>query len=334
MRESSSMREFIIKRILIAIMILFFVGFIIYALMRALPTSYIEKIARERSAAGTGLSYQDWMDQLTAVYNFDKNVFAGYWGWLGSVFQGDFGDSWFYGVPVVEKFREVIWYSVVLTAITSVLQLMIAIPLGIKSAVNQYNWKDYTITVISLLGVSIPTFFFATILKFVFAQKLGWFDLYGMVGRNHKQLSPFMQFLDYAYHLVLPTITLVFISIGGLTRYIRTNMLEVLNSDYIRTARSKGLPEKTVINHHAFRNTLIPLITLFSTMLPGLFGGSMITETLFQIPGIGYTSYQAMVAGDIPFTMFYMVFLAALTLVGTIVADILYAVADPRVRVS
>lgn len=111
-------------------------------------------------------------------------------------------------------------------------------------------------------------------------------------------------------------------------------MLEVLNSDYIRTARSKGLDESTVINHHAFRNTLLPLITILGGTLPGLFSGSMITETLFQIPGIGYTSYQAMVAGDIPFTMFYMLFLAVLTLAGTLIADIMYAVADPRVRVG
>ena len=334
MRESSSLREYIIKRILIAIFILFVVGFIIYALMRALPTSYIETVARERAAQGTGMSFDQWMEQLRQVYNYDRNVFEGYLGWVGNIFKGDFGDSWLYGIPVVEKFKDVIWYSVVLTLITSILQILISIPLGIKSAVNQYTWKDYTITVISLLGVSVPTFFFATILKFVFSQKLGWFDLYGMVGRNHMQLSPFMKFLDYGYHLVLPVFTLVFISIGGITRYTRTNMLEVLNSDYIRTARSKGLDEKTVINHHAFRNTLLPLITILGGTLPGLFSGSMITETLFQIPGIGYTSYQAMVAGDIPFTMFYMLFLAVLTLAGTLIADIMYAVADPRVRVG
>ena len=140
--------------------------------------------------------------------------------------------------------------------------------------------------------------------------------------------------MDKAHHLVLPIITLVIVSVGSLMRYTRTNMLEVLNADYIRTARAKGLSEKKVIYHHAFRNTLIPLVTIIGGSLPGLFSGALITETLFSIPGIGYTSYQAMVAGDIPFSMFYMTFLAVLTLAGNLISDILYAVVDPRVRIA
>jgi peptide/nickel transport system permease protein len=158
--------------------------------------------------------------------------------------------------------------------------------------------------------------------------------LFGIVGRFHEQLDQFGKIMDMAKHSILPILTLVIISIGGLMRYTRTNMLEVLNSDYIRTARAKGLSENRVINYHAFRNTLIPIVTIVGGTLPGLFSGALITETLFQIPGIGYTSYQAMVGGDIPFSMFYLVFLASLTLLGTLIADILYAVVDPRVRVS
>ena len=137
-----------------------------------------------------------------------------------------------------------------------------------------------------------------------------------------------------AHHLVLPIVTLVVISVGSLMRYTRTNMLEVLNADYIRTARAKGLSERKVIYHHAFRNTLIPLVTIIGNSLPGLFSGALITETLFAIPGIGYTSYQAMIAGDIPFSMFYLTFMAILTLVSNLLADIMYAVVDPRVRIS
>lgn len=142
------------------------------------------------------------------------------------------------------------------------------------------------------------------------------------------------QFLDKAHHLVLPIATLVIVSVGSLMRYTRTNMLEVLNSDYIRTARAKGLSEKKVIYHHAFRNTLIPLVTIIGGSLPSLFAGALITETLYSIPGIGYTSYQAMVAGDIPFAMFYLTFMAVLTLAGNLISDILYAVVDPRVRIA
>ena len=136
------------------------------------------------------------------------------------------------------------------------------------------------------------------------------------------------------HHMVLPTLTLTMLNIGGLTRYTRTNMLEVLNADYIRTARAKGLSERVVINRHAFRNTLIPLVSYMSYLVPSLFSGSMITETLYQIPGIGYISYDAMVAGDLPFTMFYTVFGLILTQLSLMLADIMYAVVDPRVRVN
>ena len=174
----------------------------------------------------------------------------------------------------------------------------------------------------------------STLLKLLFSVKLGWFDLYGLVGRDYAQLSSWGQFCDRANHLVLPIVTLVIVSIGSTMRYTRTNMLEVLNADYIRTARAKGLSEHVVIYKHAFRNTLIPLVTIIGGSLPGLFSGALITETLFSIPGIGYISYQSMVAGDIPFTMFYLSFMAVLTLVSNLLTDIMYAVVDPRVRIS
>jgi peptide/nickel transport system permease protein len=171
-------------------------------------------------------------------------------------------------------------------------------------------------------------------LKLVFSVNLGWFDLFGLVGRNYEQLDAMGQFLDKAHHLVLPIVTLVVLSIGSLMRYTRTNMLEVMNADYIRTARAKGLDEHTVIYKHAFRNTLIPLVTILGGSLPGLFSGALITETLYAIPGIGYTSYHAMVGGDIPFSMFYLAFIAILTLLGNLIADLLYAAVDPRVRLA
>lgn len=328
------MRKYILKRILMSIVILFFVAFIIYTIMRAIPTSYVEAIARERSNLPGSKSYTEWLTQLNQIYGLDKGILEGFFRWLGNAVRGDFGDSWFWNTPVTEKFSDVIWYSFVLGAISFVLELIIAIPLGILSARKQYSRTDYSITVVALIGISLPTFFFATVLKLVFSIKLAWFDLYGIVGRFYEQLTPLGKILDMAEHLVLPVATLVIISIGSLMRYTRTNMLEVLNSDYIRTARAKGLSENRVINYHAFRNTLIPIVTIVGGTLPGLFSGALITETLFQIPGIGYTAYQAMVGGDIPFSMFYLTFLAALTLLGTLIADVLYAVVDPRVRVS
>ena len=315
-------------------MILFFVAFIIYALMRCLPTSYVEAMARQKSMQPGSKSYEEWMEQLTVMYNMDGSIISGYFKWLGSMLRGDFGDSWKYTVPVLTKFNDTVWLSFAMGLISFIFELIIAIPLGIIAATKQYSKTDYTISVIALAGISLPTFFFASLLKLLFSVKLGWFDLYGLIGRNYDQLSAFGQLMDKANHLVMPIITLVVVSMGALMRYTRTNMLEVLNADYIRTARAKGLSERRVIYHHAFRNTLIPIVTIVGGTLPTLFSGALITETLFAIPGIGYASYQAMIAGDIPFSMFFLVFTALLTLIGNLIADVLYAVVDPRVRIA
>ena len=321
------MRKFLVKRTLLSIVILFFVTFIIYVLMRCLPASYVETMARQLSQAPGSKPYEEWLAQLNAQYGLDLELIPGFFVQLKNLVTGNFGDSWKYTVPVIQKFNEVIWVSFIMGAISLVFELLIAVPLGIVAATKQYSVTDYTVTTVALLGMSLPTFFFATV-------KLGWFDLVGLTGRDFNTLSHFGQILDMAKHLVLPIVTLVFISIGPWMRYVRTNMLEVLNADYIRTARAKGLSEKKVIYHHAFRNTLIPLVTFIGGSLPGLFAGALITETLFAIPGIGYISYNAMVAGDIPFSMFYMTFLAILTLLGNLISDILYAVVDPRVRIA
>jgi len=327
-------RKYIIKRLLLSVVIFFFVMLIIYALMRCLPTSYIENVARAKSQQPGSKSYDEWMAQLTAMYNMDKGIFAGYLYWLKDFFSGNFGDSWHYTVPVIQKFNETVWLSFWMGLITMFFELIIAIPLGIIAATKQYSKTDYTISILALAFISLPTFFFIALLKLVFSVKLGWFDLFGLISRNYEQLSTMGKFLDKAHHLVLPIVTLVIISIGGLMRYTRTNMLEVLNADYIRTARAKGLSERKVIYHHAFRNTLIPLVTIVGGSLPGLFSGALFTETMFSIPGIGYASYHAMVAGDIPFSMFYLAFLSILTLLGNLISDILYAVVDPRVRIA
>ena len=328
------MKKFIIKRLLISVVILVIVAFIIYVLMRCLPTSYLEQIARQKSQQPGSKSFEEWMAQLSATYGMDKGIIPGFLSWAGKALRGEFGDSWKWTVPVTQKFKESVWISFVMGGIAFIFELLIAIPLGITAATKQYSKTDYAITIIALACYSLPTFFFASLLKLVFSVKLKWFELGGLISRNYEQLSASGKFFDRAHHLVLPIITLVVISIGALMRYTRTNMLEVLNADYIRTARAKGLSEKKVIYHHAFRNTLIPIVTIVGGSLPGLFAGALITETLYSIPGIGFVSYQSMVVGDIPFSMFYLVFLAVLTLLGNLIADILYAVVDPRVRIE
>ena len=328
------MKKFIIRRLLISVVLLFFVSMIIYTIMRLMPTSYVETQAMTLAQRPGSKSYQEWVDQLNAQYGLDTGIVQGYFRWLSKAVRLNFGDSWYFNQPVLQKFSGVIWYSFGLGLAAFIIEILIAIPAGIVAARKQYSIADYAITVIALIGISLPSFFFATILKYVFSIRLGWVDLYGIVSRMHETMSDAGKVLDMVKHMVLPTLTLVVVSIGSLMRYTRANMLEVLNSDYIRTARAKGLPENKVINHHAFRNTLIPIVTLLGGSLPGLFGGAMITETLYQIPGIGYTFYQCVTQGDIPFVMFYMVFMAVLILLGNLIADITYALVDPRVRVN
>ena len=329
------MAKYTVKRLLYSALILFFVMFLIYVLMYNMPMGFIETKARElASRPGASKSYSEWLADLNAQYGMDKGIVQGYFTWLKSAVRGEWGESWSWTVPVTLKFHDTVWYSFALGLVSFILEILIAIPLGIAAARKQYSFTDYFTTVVSMICISMPTFFLATILKYVFSVKLGWFELTGMQGRNYQYLSDFGKFLDVAKHFVLPAITITIISIGGLMRYTRTNMLEVLNADYIRTARAKGVPEKAVINKHAFRNTLIPLITTLGGSLPSLFSGALITETLFGIRGIGYASYYSMTQADIPFTMFYLAFISILTLLGNLISDLLYAVVDPRVRLS
>ncbi len=266
---------------------------------------------------------------------FDKvgAVFSGYFAWLGNMLKGDLGDSFLYQQPVAKVIADHMWISFIISLVALVFQFVISIPLGITSATHQYSVADYSVTIITMIGISLPSFFFAALLIKIFSSWLGWFPAFGLVtgGASYTGLA---YVLDILHHLILPMIVLVVLSIGGLMRYTRTNMLEVLNSDYIRTARSKGLSEKKVIYVHAFRNTMIPLMTLLAGILPSLFGGAMITEEVFAIDGIGRLAYKALQQGDVPFIMGYNMFLAVLTVIGTLLSDLMYAVVDPRVKLS
>lgn len=329
------MTKFLIRRILLAFVIFFFGMLITYAVIRCMPSSYVDTMVIQMTAGKEHVkSASELRAELNKIYGLDDPILVGYFKWLGNAFTFNFGDSWFWTVPVTQKFSSVIWYSFALNVLTLFVQFFIGVPLGILAARKQYSKTDYVVTIFALACISLPTFFLATLFKYTFAVKLGWLPLTGLVGKEHGMHGWLWDFGDTAAHLVMPVITLTMLSIGGIMRYTRTNMLEVMNADYIRTARAKGLPEKKVINVHAFRNTLIPLITLMSGLLPSMFGGAMITETMYKIPGIGYVSYQSIISGDIPFAMFYTAFILILTLVSLILTDILYAVVDPRVRAN
>lgn len=262
-------------------------------------------------------------------------IMKGYVKWLVACFRGDLGTSWKYGSPVGDVIFKNMGISFLIAFVSLILELAIAIPLGIKSACNQYGKLDYAATVLTMIGISFPSFFFGSLMIKIFAVDLGWFPSTGIQSSTiTADSSVWAVFGDMAWHLVLPIFVMVVLSIGSVMRYTRTNTLEVLSADYIRTARAKGLSERSVVYKHAFRNTMIPLVTMLAGTLPGLFGGAMITENIFSIPGIGKVAYDALLEGDIPFVMGYNMFIAVLTVAGILLTDIMYAVVDPRVKLS
>ncbi len=334
------MFKYVIKRIFISVIILLGVSLIIYTMVRLMPTDYVD--TKYSQQLQNGSITQEDISRFKDLYGIGDNSFkgivGGYFKWLGNMCKGDLGVSFKYEKPVADVISENMWISFAIAFIATILQFLIAIPLGITSATHQYSARDYITTVFTMIGISLPTYFFAAIVIKIFSVDLGWLPANGLIYASVDYANNFagqMQKLgDILQHMILPIFVSVMLSIGGLMRYTRTNTLEVLNADYIRTARAKGLSEKTVIYKHAFRNTLIPLATLLAGILPSLFGGMMITEQVFGIDGIGRLAYQALKEGDVPFVMGYNMFLAILTVIGTLLSDIMYSIVDPRVKLG
>ena len=330
------MLKYILKRIGYSILVLVGVSAIIYFLIRLMPVSYVENLVNQISQGGATVS-QETVDAMYEAYGLGDNsiggILGGYFNWLLNLAQGNLGDSFIHKLPVADVILENMLVSFGVALIATVFEFMIAIPLGITAATHQYSLRDYMVTVLVMIGISLPSFFFGQVLKDIFAVQFGWFEPSGL-GTAAVNLTGFAKILDYLRYLVLPVLTIVILSIGPRMRMTRTNMLEVMNSDYIRTARAKGLKEKVVINKHAFRNTMIPLVTSMAGLLPSLFSGAIITEQVFDLPGIGNVALDAMTRGDIPFIMGYNMFLAMLSVLGILMADLMYGLVDPRVKLE
>ena len=332
------MLKYILKRLAYSILVLFGVSLIIYFLTRLMPIDFVRDKVNSVQTTGATVS-TEMVDAMYKSYGLSADagfadILTGYFNWLGNLVRLDLGTSFKYGIPVAEKIAMHMGTSFAIALIATVFEFMIAIPLGITAATHQYSLRDYVVTILVMVGISLPAFFFGNILRGIFGDGgLGWFPSLGLQSAG-ASLSGIDQLLSYAHHVFLPVLTVVILSIGARMRMTRTNMLEVLNSDYIRTARAKGLKEKVVINKHAFRNTMIPLVTSMAGLLPSLFSGAIITEQVFDLPGIGNIALQAMNAGDIPFIMGYNMFLALLSVLGVLFADLMYGLVDPRVKLE
>ncbi|AEM79866.1 ABC transporter permease [Thermoanaerobacter wiegelii] len=321
------MTQFIIRRLLQSIPTLIGASIIIFLIFAMAPGDYVTsqlqnpKMTEERAA------------QLRALYGLDKPLPERYISWASGVLKGDLGDSLMFKKPVIQVINNFIWNSFILGVAIMFFEWLIASIVGIYSAIRQYSVFDTIATLLVFILYSLPSFFLGLVMLKVFAVDLRWFPLGGMIttGSNY---TGWAHIVDVAKHMVLPVATLTLINVGGLSRYFRANMLEVIKQDYIRTARAKGLKERTVIFKHALRNALLPLITLFTLELPSLFAGAMITERIYNWPGIGKVVLEGIYIRDYPLFLGYTMLITVLTILANILADVLYGVADPRVRLK
>ncbi|MBP1130805.1 MULTISPECIES: ABC transporter permease [unclassified Serratia (in: enterobacteria)] len=316
------MRNFILRRLLQTIPMMLLASLLIFFIFALTPGDFIDgniNLTAERAA------------ELRALYGLDQPLFTRYLHWLGRLLQGDLGFSLQYQIPVSTLLNQYIWNSFLLASVALVLYWGIALAVGVASAMKPYSLFDHLVTVAVFGAMSFPTFFLCLLLIKWFAVDLHWLPAGGML-RTGSDATGLAWVGEVAAHLLLPVLALVMLQAGTLTRYFRASMLDVIRMDYIRTARAKGLKEKTVIVKHALRNALLPIITLLGFELPALFSGALITEKIFNWPGAGHIHIDSLAARDYPVLMGFTLFLAVLTILGNLLADILYAYADPRIR--
>jgi peptide/nickel transport system permease protein len=270
-------------------------------------------------------------EQLRKLYGLDQPLWKQYGQWLGRMATFDFGTSFTDGRPVTESIVEKIPITLAINFLSLVLIVAVAVPIGIYAAVHHHSWFDKATTVFVFLGFAMPTFWLALLLMLLFGVALGWLPISGYQTLGI-QMSFGERLVDWSRHLLLPVFVSAFGGLAGFSRYVRSSMLEVTLQDYIRTARAKGLDEQTIVYKHAFRNALIPIVTLLGLSVPGLIGGSVIFETIYAIPGMGQLFYQAVTARDYPVVMGITVIGALLTLLGNFAADLSYALVNPKVK--
>lgn len=324
------MRTYVIRRILQLIPTFLFIVVLVFFLNKAAPGGPVSSMLNPHMTAADKA-------RLEHAMGLDQPIYKQFFNWAGEVAHGNLGYSNRYGKPVTAVIGDFIWNSFYLALFSLILSLAIGIPAGIVSATRQYSLADNSLTVFSLIGISMPSFFIALLLIKVFAIEIkvggqGLFPLFGMQTNDLRDAGFFVQFGDILWHMVLPGIVLGLGSIASFMRYTRSAMLEVIRQDYIRTARSKGLKEKVIIYRHALRNAIIPIITLLGFWIPGLFAGATITESVFGWPGIGKVSIDAVNARDYGLLMAITMIDCFLLLVGMLLSDIFYGIADPRIK--
>lgn len=324
------MSRYILRRLLLMIPLLIgitLISFVVIHLAPGEPTDLQTQMNPQASS--------DLQERLHKQYGLDKPLHEQYFLWLGRLVKLDFGTSFAQdNRPVLEKISKRLPVTILLNVLSLLVIMAIALPLGVISAVKRNSSFDRATTVFVFVGFAMPSFWLALLMMDWFGVRLGLVPVSGLKSLGYDYLSFGGQLADRISHLILPVFIAAIGGLAGFSRYMRSNMLEVIRQDYIMTARAKGLAERVVIYKHALRNALLPVITILGLSVPGLIGGSVIFETIFAIPGMGKLFYDGVMMRDYPLIMGVLVIGAVLTLVGNLLADVSYALADPRIRQS
>ena len=322
------MLSYITKRLFLMIPLIFGITLITFIVIHLAPGSPVE-VQTEMSLKVSAQAKEN----LKKLYGLDKPLHIQYVDWLKRFMKLDFGKSFVDGRKVIDKIIERIPITLTINILSLILIFLVAIPVGILSATRQYSLFDKLSTVFVFVGFSTPTFWLALLLMILFGVNMGILPISGIQSIDVSGMGPFDRLIDWIKHLIMPVGVSAFGGIAGLSRYSRSSMLEVIRQDYIKTAKAKGLTESVVVFRHAFRNALMPIVTILGLSVPGLIGGGVIFETIFAIPGMGQLFYSSTMSRDYPTIMGILVIGAILTLFGNLIADISYAMVDPRVRV-
>lgn len=329
------MVKYVVKRILYIIVVLFVVSFILFMLFRTMPRDPVEiflPLEMQMTLLPEELAIR--RAEIIETMGLDQPHVIQYFYWLAAIFDGNFGISMETRLPVLEHIRSPMANTIVINILNLIIVFAITIPVGVYCAVKRGKFFDNAALVISMIGLSIPGFLFGLILIVLLAILLPWdiFPMFGMASIMPPEAGTLAWYADRLRFMALPLLALVLTSLAGLIRYIRSAMIDALNMDCVRTARAKGLKEKTVIYSHAFRNALIPVITVMAGWFVGIFGGSIVIEMTFQWQGMGLTMINALNRADIAVLMLMNVFYALIAFTGILILDIIYVIIDPRIR--
>ena len=325
--------RYLIKRFVYIVFVFFIISILMFAIYKAMPGDPVVMMLGDIQSSMKPDAYQALYEQTKEMLGLNQNFVVQYFVWIGNMLTGDFGFSTQYKREVIQIIGAPMTNTIMLNLFAMVVVFLISIPLGIATAVRKNGVFDKAVQVLTIVGYSIPAFIIALLAIFAFAVKIPIFPISGLktAGSNAAGLQ---EALDMLWHMTLPVLVMSVSGIGGITRYVRAAMIDVLRMDYIKTARAKGLREKTVIYIHAFRNALIPIVTITTWWIIGLFGGSIVIESVFLIPGLGKMLIDSLMQRDFSVVLTMQMFYVVLSLCGNVLMDIAYTVVDPRVRLE